>query len=177
MNPNPTVAIVVATYNRSAVLRHAVGSAIRQRFTDWEMLVVGDACTDDTADVVASFGEPRIRFVNLPINVGEQSGPNNVGVARTDAPLVAFLNHDDLWFPDHLERLVAVLEARQADLVFSPNFNVVPHPDPQGPGSILLDGLPHQGRFDPRLIDRAVPASGWLVTARHAGAARGLAIR
>lgn len=153
----------MATYDRADVLRHAVRSAIAQRYTDWEMLIVGDACTDDTADVVASFGDPRVGFVNLPINVGEQSGPNNVGIARTDAPLVAFLNHDDLWFPDHLERLVAVLQARHADLVFSPNFNVAPHAD-RPPGTIVLDGLPRHGRFDPRLIDRAFPASGWLVT-------------
>lgn len=160
----PAVAVVMATYNRSAVLRHAIASVVGQRFTDWELLVVGDACTDDTADVVASFEDERIRFVNLPINVGEQSGPNNVGVARTEAPLVAFLNHDDLWFPDHLERLVAVLQARQADLVFSPNFNIVPSDGSQRPGPVLLDGLPSRGRFDPGRIDRAVPASGWLVT-------------
>jgi GT2 family glycosyltransferase len=51
-----------------------------QTRSDWELIVVGDACTDDTADVVATFPDPRIRFVNLPENVGEQSGPNNEGV-------------------------------------------------------------------------------------------------
>ncbi len=58
--------------------------------------MVGDACTDDTADVVASFGDARIQYHALAVNVGEQSGPNNHGVSRSCGELVAFLNHDDL---------------------------------------------------------------------------------
>jgi glycosyltransferase involved in cell wall biosynthesis len=81
----PRVSVITATYNRSRVLRHTIASVIAQDFADWELLVVGDAGTDDTADVVASFRDPRIRFFSLPQNVGEQSGPNNAGVAATMA--------------------------------------------------------------------------------------------
>ena len=116
----PRVAVVIATYHRPQLLRLAVQSVISQTFTDWQLLVVGDACADETAEVVASFGDPRISFVNLSVNIGEQSGPNNVGLARTTAPRVAFLNHDDLWFPDHLAIAVDTMDARHADLVFSP---------------------------------------------------------
>ena len=79
--------------------------------------MVGDACTDDTAGVVAGFGDSRIRFVNLTRNFGEQAGPNNVGMAESSAPLIAFLNHDDVWLPHHLS-LGEVLLAETADLVF-----------------------------------------------------------
>lgn len=155
------VAVVVATYNRSAALRCALASVVAQTFEDWELIVVGDACTDDSHEVAAGFGDPRIRFINLSVNIGEQSGPNNVGVARTTAPLVAFLNHDDLWFPDHLERSLAVIQARAADLVFSPTFMLVPADDTHV--AVVVDGLARKGRFDPLQIDRATVASGWLV--------------
>ncbi|MEX2553025.1 MAG: glycosyltransferase, partial [Actinomycetota bacterium] len=89
----PAVSIVTATYNRGRWLECAVRSIVRQTFTDWELVVVGDACTDDTADVVARFDDARIRFINLTRNFGEQAGPNNVGVAESRAPLIAFLNH------------------------------------------------------------------------------------
>ena len=93
----PTVSVVVATYNRANVLRFSIEAALRSSASDWEMIVVGDACTDHTADVVASFDDPRISFVNLPVNAGEQSIPNNEGVRRARGRYVAFLNHDDLW--------------------------------------------------------------------------------
>ena len=76
----PLVSIILATYNRSPVLAHAIESVRRSTLTDWELIVVGDGCTDDTAAVVASFDDPRVTFINLPRNVGEQSGPNNEGL-------------------------------------------------------------------------------------------------
>ena len=98
----PAVSVVIATYNRTHTLRHAVQSVRNSSFTDWELIVVGDGCTDDTAECVASFNDPRIRFVNLPVRTGHQSGPNNHGIALSRGKYVAFLNHDDLYLPDHL---------------------------------------------------------------------------
>ncbi len=115
----PAVSIVTATYNRSNVLRLAIESALRSTFADWELIVVGDACSDDTADVVAAFGDPRIRFTSLAENTGDQAAPNNVGTADARGRYVAYLNHDDLWFPDHLATSVATIERTGADLVFS----------------------------------------------------------
>src|SRR5271166_2413327 len=83
-----------------------VVSVILQTFTDWELLVMGDGCTDDSAEVVARFTDPRIRFVNLPERVGDQSGPNNEGARIARGRYIAYLNHDDLWFPDHIERML-----------------------------------------------------------------------
>src|SRR4051812_42918921 len=73
----PAVSIVVATYNRSNVLELAIASVVAQTFTDWELLVVGDACTDDSEQVVESFADPRIVWTNLAVNHGDQSGPSN----------------------------------------------------------------------------------------------------
>ena len=98
----PTVSVIVAAYNRSNVLRYALRSALAQDFSDFEILVIGDACTDDTGDVVRSFNDPRVSYLSLPLNFGEQSGPNNVGIARAQGRYIAFLNHDDFGFPDHL---------------------------------------------------------------------------
>jgi glycosyltransferase involved in cell wall biosynthesis len=141
----PTVSIITATYNRSSVLRHAISSVLRSTVRDWELLVIGDACTDDSEQVVSSFGDPRIRFVNLERNAGEQSGPNNHGGRLARGRYVAYLNHDDLGFPDHLELLLRGIEETGADLVYG--LGAVLYPD----GTSVLTSLPF-----------GIPASTWL---------------
>jgi glycosyltransferase involved in cell wall biosynthesis len=116
---SPAVSVIIATYNRSQVLRHAIESVCNSSWLDWELIVVGDACTDDTAECVASFRNPRITFFNLPVRYGHQAGPNNKGVALARGKYIAFLNHDDFFFPEHLEKCVHALEAHGADLVWS----------------------------------------------------------
>ena len=59
----PLVSIITATYNRSNVLGYTLRSVQRSTVADWEHLVIGDACTDDTARVVAGLGDPRVRFL------------------------------------------------------------------------------------------------------------------
>lgn len=153
----PEVSIVVATFNRAAVLSCALRSVIRQTFTRWELIVVGDACTDESEAVVAALGDPRIRWHNLPQNTGDQSGPNSVGMAMARAPLIAFLNHDDLWLPHHLQISIDTLRAQGADLVFSLLVSI--RPDLSGS---LLAAVP-DWTYDPRV---SVPASTWLFRRR-----------
>src|SRR5918911_3354227 len=105
------VTVIIPTYNWSSVLPYSVGSALRQTLTDFEVLVVGDGCTDDSEAVVGSFGDERLRWVNLPTNTGHQSGPNNEGLRRARGELIAYLGHDDLWLPHHLSVLVGGIDA------------------------------------------------------------------
>jgi glycosyltransferase involved in cell wall biosynthesis len=122
----PLVSVVTATYNRSHVLRVAIASLRRQSLTDWEQIIVGDACSDDTEQVVAGFADPRLRFVNLSENIGEQSGPNNEGIRLARGRYIAFLNHDDLWLPGHLKTLVRLIEDEHADMVYSRGISFRP---------------------------------------------------
>ena len=61
----PQVTVILPTYNRSSVLRYAIASVLRQTFTDFELLVIGDGCTDDSAQVVAEAGDARVRWVAI----------------------------------------------------------------------------------------------------------------
>lgn len=113
------ISIVMATYNRSKVLYYSILSVLYQTYNNWELIVVGDHCTDDTGQVVSSFNDPRIIFHNLPENFGEQSYPNNVGMKMSTGDYIAFLNHDDIWLPDHLEISMHKLIDSNSDLAFS----------------------------------------------------------
>lgn len=147
----PIVSVVIATYNRSGPLRHAIQSVCDSTLTDWEVIVVGDACTDDTEACVSSFGDARIRFVNLPTRCGDQSGPANRGVELAQGQFIAFLNHDDLYLPNHLAGCVEDLEATGADLVWVPCVSAIPRQvaADDRPCQFVLSGAPAEARYSP----------------------------
>jgi glycosyltransferase involved in cell wall biosynthesis len=107
----PRVSVIIATYNWAPVLPYSIASVLDQTFTDFEVLVVGDGCTDESAAVVASFQDPRVQWINLARRAGHQTGPNNEGQRRARGDIVAYLGHDDLWLPQHLELLVGAIDA------------------------------------------------------------------
>jgi glycosyltransferase involved in cell wall biosynthesis len=113
---SPAVTVIIPTYNLSGALRYAIKSVLAQSFEDFELLVVGDACTDDTEEVVRSFGDGRIHWINLPRRCGSQYGPNNAGLERARGEYVAYLGHDDLWWPSHLEVGMRTLASSGADM-------------------------------------------------------------
>ncbi|MBX3390959.1 MAG: glycosyltransferase family 2 protein [Phycisphaeraceae bacterium] len=110
------MSVVIATYNWSEALACALRSVQLQTYQDYEVLVVGDACTDDSAEVVAKVGDSRFRWMNRAQNSGGQWGPNNDGIAASSGEYIAYLGHDDLWYPTHLKSLVRAAERQRADL-------------------------------------------------------------
>lgn len=122
----PRVTAIIATYNWSSVLRYSIASVLRQTFADFELLVVGDGCTDDSADVVASSRDPRVRWIDRPANTGHQSEPNNEGLRQARGEIVAYLGHDDLWLPHHLATVVSAIDRTNSDLAYALAINVNP---------------------------------------------------
>jgi glycosyltransferase involved in cell wall biosynthesis len=108
---SPKVTAIIPTYNWSTVLPYSIGSVLRQSFTDFELLVIGDGCTDESEQVVTSITDSRLRWINLPVNHGHQSAPNNEGIRQARGSIIAYLGHDDLWLPHHLEVMVAAIDA------------------------------------------------------------------
>jgi glycosyltransferase involved in cell wall biosynthesis len=154
---DPVISVIMATYNRSNIIAFSIGSVIGQTFTDWELIVVGDCCTDDSERVVNHFNDPRITFINLEKNVGEQSGPNNEGLRRARGQYIAFLNHDDLWFSDHLAFSLDFLKTSNADLVLAAGF--IDH-DQENHALALSGVVSEKYGYHPSRI--FVPASNWL---------------
>ena len=108
---SPRVTVIIPTYNWSSVLPYSIGSVLRQSFTDFELLVVGDGCTDNSEQVVTAISDSRLRWINLPVNSGHQTAPNNEGLRQARGSIIAYLGHDDLWLTHHLELMVAEIDA------------------------------------------------------------------
>ncbi len=115
--PSPAVAVVMPTHNRARFVGEAIQSVIDQRFTDWEMIIVDDGSVDDTEAAVAPFlADKRIRYMRQA-NAGH-SAARNAGIAVTTAPLIAYLDDDNLWYPDFLACAVDLF-ATDADVDFA----------------------------------------------------------
>lgn len=142
MAKSPLVTVIIATYNWSAVLPYAINSVLRQTMDDFELLVIGDGCTDDSETVVAAIPDPRIRWINLPSNTGNQAGPNNRGLREARGEFIAYLGHDDVWLGHHLECMIAALQSSGAAVAWSLLSRIFPDksvgrpsfPGPQGAG-------------------------------------------
>ena len=115
----PTVTVIIATYNKKSTLRYAIESVLWQTFADFECWVVGDGCTDGSEEIVAGFNDLRLNWTNLAANSGYQSAPANEGLRRSRGKYIAYLNHDDIWLPNHLQDLVNALEETNSDFVYS----------------------------------------------------------
>lgn len=116
----PLVTVVIATYNRAETLKYAIESVLWQTYTNFELWVVGDCCTDHTEEVVSRYlHDPRVHWYNMPVNSGYQSKPNNEGIRQGRGEYIAYLNHDDIWLPNHLEDTIAHIQRTNADFVFS----------------------------------------------------------
>ena len=106
----PPVGVVIANHNNGAFVEKAIESVARQTVRDLQVVVVDDASTDHSDEVIrrclARLGDTRFRYVKLGTNLG-QAGALRRGMSELDTPFVCFLDSDDLWNEDFLERHLA----------------------------------------------------------------------
>lgn len=104
----PGVSVIIPTYNHAHYLPQAVGSVVAQTFSAWELIIVDDGSTDDSAAVAAELAEPRIRTVSQA-NQG-LSAARNMGIRHAQGAYLAFLDADDAWEANFLARCLQVLQ-------------------------------------------------------------------
>ena len=120
---DPAVSIVTIFLNAEEFLQESIESVLAQRCTSWELLLVDDGSTDASAALAreAAASEPeRIRYLEHPGHANRgMSASRNLGLAATRGEFVAFLDADDVWLPERLERAVALLDAHpEAEMVY-----------------------------------------------------------
>jgi predicted SAM-dependent methyltransferase len=126
----PLVSVVIPTWNRAELLtQRTLPSVIAQTYRNWEAVVVGDACTDDTAARISALGDPRIRFHNLgergryPANPMQRwmvagCDPANESLERARGEWIAYLDDDDVFTDDHIATLLTFAREWNAEFVY-----------------------------------------------------------
>jgi glycosyltransferase involved in cell wall biosynthesis len=130
-NDSPLISVTIATYNRGELLtKRTLPSVLNQTYQNFEIVIVGDGCSDDTANRIESLREPRIRFTNLPERGKYPEDPRLrwmvAGVPPINRALdearglwIAHLDDDDLFEPDHLETLLRYAQVGRFEFVYS----------------------------------------------------------
>ena len=116
----PLVSIIVPAYQARPYLGEALDDVASQSYRNWELVVVEDGSPDSVAEVVEAFRarcSQAVRYHRQPHNQGP-SVARNVAIELAQGDMFAFLDADDRWLPDHLERKVTMLEAQAADVAY-----------------------------------------------------------
>jgi teichuronic acid biosynthesis glycosyltransferase TuaG len=113
---NSLVSIITPSYNSAKFIKQCIESVITQKYTNWEMLIVDDYSADNSLQILKKYNDKRIQLIELDENVGA-SESRNVAIRKAKGKYIAFLDSDDLWEPQKLEKQISFME--KEDIAFS----------------------------------------------------------
>ena len=116
----PKVSIVMPAYKAEEYVGEAIDSVLEQTFPDWELIIVDDCSADKTADIAYQYAEtePRIIVIENDTNLGA-AGTRNKGIAHSSGEWIAFLDCDDIWRNEKLEKQLKLAEETGAELIYT----------------------------------------------------------
>ena len=183
----PLISIIMPAYNAGRFIKEAIHSVLAQTYSQWELLIVDDASADNTSDIVNTISDTRIRYQRMA-RIGSPAGVRNVGLRMAKGEFIAFLDADDLYFPDTLEKFLKRLQNNPhacAAYGFATNMDEAGAPLPNNvrliPKSASQNGLvtnTNESDYSPYLVSDQ-HAHTWLniVTSRSSCQLPGLMLR
>jgi glycosyltransferase involved in cell wall biosynthesis len=117
VGPPPEVTIVIPTQGRWPLLRRTLSGVLRQQGVDFEVVIVDDGSSDETAERLAELGDRRIRPIRQEVS-RHVAAARNAGIAAAKGEWIAFLDDDDLWAPKKLRTQLGAAAARKADFAW-----------------------------------------------------------
>lgn len=131
----PRISVLMATYNNATYLNSCIESVLSQTFEDFEYIIINDASTDDTHDILEQYTDPRIRILQNSANL-KLSTSLNLGLEIAEGDYIARIDSDDMCMPERFEKQVAFLESHQEiGAVGTQVINISPDGTQSRPGS------------------------------------------
>ncbi len=125
-NQKNTIDIIMATYNGRRYIKDSIDSILKQTYPNWILTIVNDG-GEDISDIVDSYNDKRIILINKK-HTG-QPDSINVGIENSSSKYIAYLDDDDIWYPNHLDKLYRVIKKGKTELVYSNTYMVKRYKD------------------------------------------------
>lgn len=115
------VSVIMPARNAAMTIGESINSVIAQTYGNWELVVVDDCSTDNTVEIVEAFRakDKRIKLFHTGKSEGKPYMPKNLGIKSAQGRFIAFLDSDDRWLPEKLERQLPLFEDKDVAIVFS----------------------------------------------------------
>lgn len=134
----PLVSVVMPTHNAARFIGKSIRSVLEQTYPNWELIIVDDASSDDTENIVNAFPDPRIQY-HKSARIGHPAGVRNQALRMAKGELIAFLDSDDLYYPETLEKLSRpLLQNSRLTAVYGFAFSMDEHENPLPPTVALI---------------------------------------
>ena len=114
---HPLFSVVIPSYNREGIIKKAIDSVLSQSFQNFEIIVIDNGSTDNTKQMVESYASSKIKYF-FQKGSGSPASPRNVGIRKSSAEWICFLDSDDYWLPNKLEVLNRKINTRKNADVF-----------------------------------------------------------
>lgn len=116
MNKNISVSVILPAYNSSSFIGETIDSVLNQTFKNFELIVVDDGSTDKTKEIIEEFikKDERVKYFYQK-NSGGPSKPKNFGISKAKGKYIAFLDHDDIWISDKLEKQLSSFKENKSN--------------------------------------------------------------
>lgn len=150
----PLVSVITPAYNAEKHIEETINSVISQTFKDWELIIVDDGSTDKTSKVI----EPYLINKNIKYvyqQNAKQGKARNLGIENSTGKYIAFLDADDLWATDKLEKQIVVLQSHNVDVVYSQGWVLIDNEKPSENnrvGNVAIKGITKGSAFLNRLL-------------------------
>ena len=132
------VSVIIPVYKSEKFIAETLRSVLCQTYADLEVLIIADGSTDATESIVRGFSDPRIKYIRR--KNGGTAAARNTGIKAATGSYIAFLDHDDIWMPDKVEKQIKFLSDTGAKVVFC-NGNIIPTGKPMRKENIFQTGV------------------------------------
>jgi len=121
---NQKVSIITPIYNSERFIKQTVDSVLQQSYANFEFIIIDDHSQDSSSDIINSYKDKRINIIRLKENVGAGAARNE-GIKRAVGRYIAFLDSDDMWLPEKLEKQIKVFQASNETAMLYTRFRTI----------------------------------------------------